>query len=163
MPAGATEPTVLQGKHRIWATVSFMIIVLTMQFERSCAQISDRCQTSGASWFVLTSYSKWVFGKFTNCTGCSSHVAVITELLSLDRKAAHISQVYDYNSTAPTILQLLVFWAASAMNVPMIEHFKAFPDEVCDEQPVTIAEQYPCTVYDVVREDPKAALALYRL
>ncbi|KAJ7057040.1 hypothetical protein C8F01DRAFT_341600 [Mycena amicta] len=119
--------------------------------ERSWAKIWDTCVSNHTPWFVLTSYNHWVFGVF-----------------SAAWTAAFVSEVCEFNSHSPTIVQWLIFWVASAMR---LEGWQRIP-KVCDE-PVYLPSQTPCTVYDILSGgcdsmlppgvSIESALALYSL
>ncbi|KAG1837136.1 hypothetical protein C8R48DRAFT_743695 [Suillus tomentosus] len=58
------------------------------------------CITRSCPWFVVSTYTHWVFGVFLN-----------------GWTAAFVSPVYSYDSHDPSVLQLL-FWPCSAMGLP---------------------------------------------
>lgn len=62
------------------------------------SKVWDSCFSSDCRWFVVTTYKFWVFGVF-----------------SPDWSSVFVSPVYKYDSCDPTILELLLFWVASAM------------------------------------------------
>ncbi|KAL0948395.1 hypothetical protein HGRIS_010977 [Hohenbuehelia grisea] len=70
-------------KHRIWL------------------KIYDECVKKDCHWFILTSYSQWIFGCFLN-----------------GRETAFHSAVYECDSYRPTVLQFLIYWVACAMKLP---------------------------------------------
>lgn len=62
------------------------------------SKVWDSCFSSDCRWFVVTTYKHWVFGVFSpNWTD------------------VFVSPLYRYDSCDPTILELLLFWVASAM------------------------------------------------
>ncbi|KIY50881.1 hypothetical protein FISHEDRAFT_71192 [Fistulina hepatica ATCC 64428] len=61
----------------------------------------DACVSRNTHWFILTNYNSWVFGGF-----------------SLGWTTAWISGVYPEYFSSPTILECLVFWLASATQLP---------------------------------------------
>ncbi|KDQ51205.1 hypothetical protein JAAARDRAFT_140630 [Jaapia argillacea MUCL 33604] len=64
-------------------------------------QIWDVCVQKESSFFVLTNYNEWVFGSFSD-----------------NWRQARVTLPKSYNAASPTILECLVYWISSAMNVP---------------------------------------------
>ncbi|KAF9267773.1 hypothetical protein L218DRAFT_954968 [Marasmius fiardii PR-910] len=109
--------------------------------ERLWGKLWDLCVHRNTPWFVLTSYHQWVFGRFS------------------DRwTAAHISDVYEWDASSPTIIECLAFWIANAMN---LTNNSPFP-QVC-ESDRSMACQTMSTVYDAMVQGNRAAVALYHL
>ncbi|KAF8959061.1 hypothetical protein BDZ97DRAFT_1423631 [Flammula alnicola] len=79
---------------------------------RLWAKIWDTCYSNNCRWFVLTSYTQWVFGVF-----------------SKTMRTAFLSSIYKYDSTSPTILELLTYWIASSMGmqVPSVPYRSRSP------------------------------------
>ncbi|KAJ8594333.1 hypothetical protein M405DRAFT_784805 [Rhizopogon salebrosus TDB-379] len=73
----------------------------TTPHERLWYKIWDCCVTRSCPWFVVSTYSHWVFGVFSN--GWTT---------------AFVSPVYSHDSHDPSVLQLLLFWLYSAMELP---------------------------------------------
>ncbi|KAJ7154040.1 hypothetical protein C8R46DRAFT_1118525 [Mycena filopes] len=78
-----SNPPALESKERLWA------------------KVWDTCVTHKTRWFVLTSYSEWVFGVFSD-----------------GWTIGFISSVHAFDAQNPTILELLAFWVACAMRLP---------------------------------------------
>ncbi|KAJ7154034.1 hypothetical protein C8R46DRAFT_1118512 [Mycena filopes] len=78
-----SNPPALESKERLWA------------------KVWDTCVTHKTRWFVLTSYSEWVFGVFSD-----------------GWTIGFTSAVYAFDARNPTILELLAFWVACAMRLP---------------------------------------------
>ncbi|KAG0707792.1 hypothetical protein DFH29DRAFT_597859 [Suillus ampliporus] len=73
----------------------------TTLHERLWYKLWDCCITRSSPWFVVSTYTHWVFGVFSN-----------------GWTAAFVSPVYSYDSHDPSVLQLLLFWLCSAMGFP---------------------------------------------
>ncbi|KAJ3517155.1 hypothetical protein NLJ89_g690 [Agrocybe chaxingu] len=75
----------LASKHRLWA------------------KIWDICQLNRASYFVLTSYTHWIFGTF-----------------SPGMRVGFISPIYLYNTAAPnpTLLETFIYWLCTSLSIP---------------------------------------------
>ncbi|KAG2064635.1 hypothetical protein BDR04DRAFT_1034791 [Suillus decipiens] len=69
--------------------------------ERLWCKVWDCCITRSCPWFVVSTYTHWVFGVFSN-----------------GWTAAFVSPVYSHDSHEPSVLQLLLFWLCSAMGLP---------------------------------------------
>ncbi|KAF7304857.1 Microtubule associated protein [Mycena kentingensis (nom. inval.)] len=95
--------------------------------ERLWAKLWDTCVSNNTPWFVLTSYNQWVFGVFS--AGWTS---------------AFVTDVYDFNSYSPTIIEWLSFWVASAMR---LKGWKRIPQ--VGAEPLFVPTETPCTVYDL--------------
>ncbi|KAG7089564.1 hypothetical protein E1B28_011236 [Marasmius oreades] len=109
--------------------------------ERLWGRLWDLCVHRNTPWFVLTSYHQWVFGRFS------------------DRwTAAHITDIYEWNASSPTIIECLAFWTANAMDLTNF----ALP-QVCESDSKSMACQTICTVYDAMVQGNRAAIALYHL
>ncbi|RDB21334.1 hypothetical protein Hypma_011579 [Hypsizygus marmoreus] len=80
--SGNAYPIMLESQDRLWA------------------KIWDVCVRRRTRWFVLTSYTNWVFGAFSE--GWSS---------------AFVTDVYAYDSCNPSIAECLTFWVVSAMRI----------------------------------------------
>ncbi|GJJ14494.1 hypothetical protein Clacol_008758 [Clathrus columnatus] len=66
------------------------------------AQIEEYCRSHGSSFFVLTTYEHWIFGSF--------HPDSYSQLVS--------TNIISYTDSRPFILEWLIFWCASALQVP---------------------------------------------
>ncbi|KAJ7614780.1 hypothetical protein FB45DRAFT_936050 [Roridomyces roridus] len=86
--------------------------------ERLWAKIWDTCVTNKTRWFVLTSYAHWVFGVFSE-----------------GWTIGFVSRVYPFNSSTPTILELLTFWTACAMRLPGWQSQPKVPERVTSGPP----------------------------
>jgi hypothetical protein len=73
----------------------------TTPHERLWYKLWDCCITRSCPWFVVSTYTHWVFGVFSN-----------------GWTAAFVSPVYSHNSHDPSVIQLLLFWLCSAMGLP---------------------------------------------
>ncbi|KAG1827324.1 uncharacterized protein BJ212DRAFT_1311562 [Suillus subaureus] len=73
----------------------------TTPHERLWYKLWDCCITRSCPWFVVSTYTHWVFGVFSN-----------------GWTAAFVSPVYSHDSHDPSVLQLLLFWLCSAMGLP---------------------------------------------
>ncbi|KAG2132491.1 uncharacterized protein EDB93DRAFT_1093800 [Suillus bovinus] len=73
----------------------------TAPHERLWWKLWDCCITRSCPWFVVSTYTHWVFGVFSN-----------------GWTAAFVSPVYCHDSHDPSVLQLLLFWLCSAMGLP---------------------------------------------
>lgn len=90
--------------------------------------------------------------------------------------SAFVTGVYNFDSYSPSIVECLTFWVVSAMRlpgsriIPRVSLLATPPvliaiavcTKVCDE-PAYSPHETPCTVYDIMAQDPDAALALYLL
>ncbi|KAI0748025.1 hypothetical protein C8Q80DRAFT_1169656 [Daedaleopsis nitida] len=65
--------------------------------QRVWGKIYDVCSHTRSRWFVLTSYWGWVFGTFSE-----------------GMTQAWVSQIIDWDSKQPTVIEHLFFWFASA-------------------------------------------------
>ncbi|KAF7322950.1 Microtubule associated protein [Mycena chlorophos] len=81
--------------------------------ERLWAKIWDTCVTNHTPWFVLTSYNQWVFGVFSS-----------------GWTAAFVSDVCNFDSFSPTVIEWLTFWVASAMRLKGWRHIPKVPEPV---------------------------------
>ncbi|EGN97568.1 hypothetical protein SERLA73DRAFT_161551 [Serpula lacrymans var. lacrymans S7.3] len=88
--------------------------------ERLWARIWDICTSKRSPYFILTSYQKWIFGSF-----------------SRGWTAAFVSPVYDSSSHNPTIIQALVYWLASAADLP-----EGFIHPDCPEPVMNMTPQF---------------------
>ncbi|KAL4067602.1 hypothetical protein J3A83DRAFT_4096468 [Scleroderma citrinum] len=61
-------------------------------------KVWDVCFSNGCRWFVVSTYTHWVFGVFS------------TEWMEV-----FVSPLYKHDSCSPTILEVLGFWVVSAM------------------------------------------------
>ncbi|KAJ7038804.1 hypothetical protein C8F04DRAFT_1088557 [Mycena alexandri] len=77
------HPPALEAKERLWA------------------KVWDTCVSHKTRWFVLTSYTHWIFGVFSESW-----------------TIGFASNVYRFDARDPTILELLAFWTAYAMRLP---------------------------------------------
>ncbi|KAF9532954.1 hypothetical protein CPB83DRAFT_590328 [Crepidotus variabilis] len=109
----------LSSKYRLWA------------------KIWDTCQVNHSNWFILTSYTHWVFGAF-----------------SKGMRVAFVSPVITYSRSKPSILEIFLYWVCSAMNQPGTFRLPQVGDDVLDPYEV------PCTAYDVLFFGHRAVLAL---
>ncbi|OJA21622.1 hypothetical protein AZE42_01667 [Rhizopogon vesiculosus] len=73
----------------------------TTPYERLWCKVWDCCITRSCPWFVVSTYTHWVFGVFSN-----------------GWTAAFVSPVYSHDSHEPSVLQLLLFWLCSGMGLP---------------------------------------------
>lgn len=73
----------------------------TTPHERLWYKVWDCCITRSCPWFVVSTYTHWVFGVFSN-----------------GWTAAFVSPVYSHDSHDPSVLQLLLFWLCSSMGLP---------------------------------------------
>ncbi|KAH7916061.1 hypothetical protein BJ138DRAFT_1076251 [Hygrophoropsis aurantiaca] len=64
-------------------------------------KIWDMCISKDSPWFMISTYSHWVFGVF-----------------SAGWTTAFVSPVYSWDSQDPSILELLLFWFISSMGLP---------------------------------------------
>ncbi|KAJ7728895.1 hypothetical protein B0H16DRAFT_1330661 [Mycena metata] len=69
--------------------------------ERLWAKVWDTCVARKTRWFVLTSYTHWVLGVFSE-----------------GWTIGFVSNVYGFDTRDATILELLAFWIACAMRLP---------------------------------------------
>ncbi|CAA7271722.1 unnamed protein product [Cyclocybe aegerita] len=78
----------LASKHRLWA---------------KAGRIWDICQLNKTSYFVLTSYTHWIFGTF-----------------SPGMRVGFISPIYLYNTAAPnpTLLETFIYWLCTSLSIP---------------------------------------------
>lgn len=108
--------------------------------DRLWAKLWDCCAREKIHYFVVTSYTHWVFGVFT--PGYS---------------AAFTSPAIPHNNTVPTIVEMLTFWTISAMGIEG------------GYKPRHVSEEYdascylaPCTIYDFLAAyDEETVVALY--
>jgi hypothetical protein len=68
---------------------------------------------------------------------------------------AFVSAVYSFDSCSPTILECLLFWLVSAMGLP-----GSWEIPEVGFEPEYRPLEHPCAVYDVMMQQPKAAIAL---
>ncbi|KAJ7582994.1 hypothetical protein C8J56DRAFT_791555 [Mycena floridula] len=109
---------------------------------RLWGKIWDTCVTSQCYYFVLTSYNKWAFGKFSE-----------------GYKDAYVTEAFDFNMQGPSIAELLLAWLIA----PTDDDLKTrIVPEVCGEM-FYISYQYPCTVHDVFMQRMQPSRALYFL
>ncbi|KAG1731905.1 hypothetical protein EDB19DRAFT_1912290 [Suillus lakei] len=73
----------------------------TTPHERLWYKLWDCCITRSCPWFVVSTYTHWVFGVFSS-----------------GWTAAVVSPAYSHDSHEPSVLQLLLFWLCSAMGLP---------------------------------------------
>ncbi|KAH7889719.1 hypothetical protein F5I97DRAFT_1846643 [Phlebopus sp. FC_14] len=64
-------------------------------------KVWDSCVSGNSPWFIVSTYTDWVFGVF-----------------SAGWTASFVSPVFHYDSHGPTVLEVLLFWLVSAMNLP---------------------------------------------
>ncbi|KAJ2937047.1 hypothetical protein H1R20_g33, partial [Candolleomyces eurysporus] len=69
--------------------------------DRLWAKVWDACVREKIHFFVLTSYTHWVFGFF-----------------SKGYTQAWVTSILDFDSKTPTIIEALTYWVASAMGRP---------------------------------------------
>lgn len=69
-----------------------------------------------------------------------------------------VTEVFNYDTRGPTIIEHLTYWTASAMRLKG----SCRTPEV-GEEPVYTFRETPCTVYDLMGRDSEAALALGNL
>ncbi|KAH7930801.1 hypothetical protein BV22DRAFT_1109016 [Leucogyrophana mollusca] len=69
--------------------------------QRLWGKLWDSCVSKDCPWFVISTYTHWVFGVFSE-----------------GWTAAFVSPVYSYDSHDPSVLEVLIFWFASAMGLP---------------------------------------------
>ncbi|KAJ7063273.1 hypothetical protein C8F01DRAFT_69063 [Mycena amicta] len=81
--------------------------------QRLWAKIWDTCVSNHTPWFVLTSYNHWVFGVFSSAW-----------------TAAFVSEVCEFSSFSPTVLEWLTFWVASAMRLKGWRRLPKVPEPV---------------------------------
>ncbi|KAJ8072475.1 hypothetical protein AAF712_011227 [Marasmius tenuissimus] len=81
--------------------------------ERVWARLWDLCLTRNTRWFVLTSYNQWVFGAFAE-----------------RRSIGFTTPVYEWNSSAPTIVELLAFWTSCAMDLTEYNPIPKVPEPI---------------------------------
>ncbi|KAL6298856.1 hypothetical protein BKA93DRAFT_743354 [Sparassis latifolia] len=106
-------------------------------------KIWDVCFRERSRWFVVTSYSGWVFGAF-----------------SKGWTRAFVSPIFKSDDQDPTVEEILVFWLASAVGV---DGGWTIP-EVSDE-PEYVGVEIPCLVRDILppvsfAEERRALMAL---
>ncbi|KAF9480140.1 hypothetical protein BDN70DRAFT_878030 [Pholiota conissans] len=65
---------------------------------RLWAKIWDTCYSYGSRWFILTSYTEWVFGVFSETM-----------------QTVFVSPIYSFNNGAPKIIELIIYWMGSAI------------------------------------------------
>ncbi|KAF9246543.1 hypothetical protein BU15DRAFT_40045 [Melanogaster broomeanus] len=65
------------------------------------SKVWDSCVSRNCPWFIVSTYTNWVFGVF-----------------SAGWTASFVSPVYASDCHVPTILELLLFWLISAMGYP---------------------------------------------
>ncbi|KAH6918607.1 hypothetical protein BKA70DRAFT_21694 [Coprinopsis sp. MPI-PUGE-AT-0042] len=82
-PIGVRPASAYQDHHRLWA------------------KVYDSCVLNKTRFFVLSSYSHWVFGSF-----------------SPGYTTAYVSGVYSSSENEPSVMELLTFWVASSMGLP---------------------------------------------
>ncbi|KAF7294961.1 Microtubule associated protein [Mycena indigotica] len=99
--------------------------------ERIWAKLWDTCVTNHTPWFVLTSYNQWVFGVFSSAW-----------------TAAFVSEVCEFDSFSPTVIEWLTFWVASAMRLKGWRHAPKVPE------PVTLGPVFIPPNYDADLETP---------
>jgi len=87
-----------------------------------------------------------------------SRLTLVSHSFMIGWSVGFTTPVYEWNSSSPTIIELLAFWTACAMN---LTEDSPIP-KVCESDP-TIACQTVCTMYDAMVQDKKAAIALYSL
>ncbi|KAF9227950.1 hypothetical protein BS17DRAFT_806237 [Gyrodon lividus] len=102
------------------------------------SKVWDSCVSRNCPWFIVSTYTNWVFGVFS--TGWT---------------ASFVSPVFAFDCHVPTILELLLFWLISAMGFPggwVVPENRA---ESALHRQLLIA-----TVRDLSPEEPAEALAL---
>ncbi|PPR06656.1 hypothetical protein CVT26_001198 [Gymnopilus dilepis] len=73
---------ILSAKYRLWG------------------KVWDTCRAWKSNFFVLTNYTHWVFGFFSE-----------------GGREAFVSEIVGYNSSSLTILELLTYWVVSSLNI----------------------------------------------
>lgn len=102
------------------------------------SKVWDSCVSRNCPWFIVSTYTDWVFGVF-----------------SAGWTASFVSPVFAFDCHVPTVLELLLFWLVSAMGYPggwVVPESRA---ELVLRRQLLIA-----TVNDVSCEEPTEALAL---
>ncbi|KAH0830544.1 hypothetical protein J3R83DRAFT_1998, partial [Lanmaoa asiatica] len=102
------------------------------------SKIWDTCICRDCQWFIVTTYTHWVFGVF-----------------SAGWTASFVSPVYVFDSRMPTILGVLVFWLISAMGYPGGFVVPEISYELVHRRQLLVA-----TPRDISREEPAEALAV---
>ncbi|KAF8559553.1 hypothetical protein OG21DRAFT_1452712 [Imleria badia] len=102
------------------------------------SKVWDTCISRNCPWFIVTSYTHWVFGAFS--TGWT---------------ASFVSPLYASDSRMPTILEVLVFWLISAMGYPGGFVVPEISHEVAHRRQLLVA-----TPHDISRDEPTEALAV---
>lgn len=126
--------------------------------ELTCnAQLWDICKQKNTRWFILTNYTDWVFGCFSR-----GQLSILRLVLDINAKflgwtRGFVTEVTTADAKNPTVLQCLLYWLTSSMDLPNVEGF--YPPEVCGE-PEYAHEESPCLVYDLMSKDPRASLLL---
>ncbi|KDR81585.1 hypothetical protein GALMADRAFT_239626 [Galerina marginata CBS 339.88] len=77
----------LEAKYRLWAKIW-----------DAC---NHSCNHAERKWFVVTTYTHWVFGAF-----------------SAGGTVAFVSPILQYSNASPTILEWITYWVASSMAIP---------------------------------------------
>ncbi|KAN0077311.1 hypothetical protein V8E55_011166 [Tylopilus felleus] len=102
------------------------------------SKVWDTCISRNCPWFVVTTYTHWVFGVFSSGWTTS-----------------FVSPLYAFDSHTPTILELLVFWLISAMGYPGGFVVPEISHELAHRRQLLVA-----TPRDISRDEPTEALAV---
>ncbi|KAI9566451.1 hypothetical protein HD554DRAFT_1113745 [Boletus coccyginus] len=102
------------------------------------SKVWDTCIHRNCRWFIVTTYTHWVFGVF-----------------SAGWTVSFVSPPYAFDSHTPTILEILVFWLVSAMGYPGGFVVPEIPYEVVHRRQLLVA-----TPRDISRDEPAEALAV---
>jgi len=102
------------------------------------SKVWDTCICRNCPWFIVTTYTHWVFGVF-----------------SAGWTASFVSPLYAFDSCTPTILEVLVFWLISAMGNPGGFAVPEISSELVHRRQLLVA-----TPRDISRDEPAEALAV---
>lgn len=76
----------------------------------------DQCFSNDCRWFVVSTYTHWVFGVFSNG---EMHVYGKQTCMAYTRMPdwmdVFVSPLYKHDSCNPTVLEIIAFWVISAM------------------------------------------------
>ncbi|KAF8136332.1 hypothetical protein EV363DRAFT_1211087 [Boletus edulis] len=100
------------------------------------SKVWDACICRDCPWFIVTTYTHWVFGVF-----------------SAGWTASFVSPLYAFDSHMPTVLEVLVYWLISAMGYPGGFVLPDISHESVHRRRLLVA-----TPRDISRDEPAEAL-----
>lgn len=112
-------------------------------------QTYDVCKNFGFKWFVVTTYSHWVFGTWSSSTCWPSPLVLQARYSYLlpDWTAAEVTAVLPFDKTqGVTLVEMLVFWTQSGREKVRYWHTPAV-SVVSNIPPLQFADRYRCYLY----------------